>query len=247
MPEIKQELFPGDGGLQLKVRKVYDYMFREYPFYTDRLDYEEYWNRVSQGYRPVSLAKQKLISSMIDDGSRILDIGCGDGNLLEFLSRDKNIKGSGIDVSIKAVDLTRRKGIEARVADLTQADSQLDDTYDYAIISEVLEHLPNPEQLMFKLKGKINKFIIVTIPNTGFIGERLRLLSGRFPKQWVLHPSEHIRFWTVTDFIYWCEQLGFKVESYHGMLDEFYDIKIKIWKYYPRLFSRYVLYIVKEK
>jgi len=128
---------------------------------------------------------------------------------------------------------------------LTEEGFQLPGTYDYAVISEVLEHLPNPEQLMFKLKGKVNKYIIITVPNTGFIGERLRLLFGRFPKQWVIHPSEHIRFWTVADFIYWCDQLGFKVESYHGMLDEFYDIKIKVWKYWPRLFARYVLYKVK--
>ena len=106
--------------------------------------------------------------------------------------------------------------------------------------------MPNPEQLILKLRGRFRKYLIITIPNTGFAGERLRLLLGRFPKQWALHPSEHLRFWTVTDFIFWCQQLGFRVEKYYGILDEFYDIKIKVWKYYPKLFSRYILYIVNE-
>jgi 2-polyprenyl-3-methyl-5-hydroxy-6-metoxy-1,4-benzoquinol methylase len=163
------------------------------------------------------------------------------------LGREKNCKGHGIDVSEKAVQLARQNGIRAEVADITQEGFQLSAQYDYIVISEVLEHLPNPEHLVSKLKGRFRKYIIVTIPNTGFAGERLRLLMGKFPRQWVLHPSEHIRFWTVSDFIYWCEQLGFKVERYQGMQEEFYDIKIRIWKYYPRLCSRYVLYLLKEK
>jgi len=247
LSETKQPLFDEHPGLSLKIRKIYDYMFHGFPFHTDRLDYEEYWTRVSQGYRPVSIAKQKMIASMIEEGSSVLDVGCGGGNLLQYLVEKKKIKPFGVDVAVKADELTRKRGIEAQVADLTKDGFTLPQTYDYVVISEVLEHLPNPEQLMFKLKGKVNKFIIITVPNTGFIGERLRMLFGRFPKQWVLHPSEHLRFWTVADFIYWCGQLGFKVVSYRGMLDEFYDIKIKVWKFWPRLFARYVLYKIAER
>ena len=100
---------------------------------------------------------------------------------------------------------------------------------------------------MAKLKGKFRKQLIITIPNTGFLGERLRLAFGRFPKQWVLHPSEHLRFWTVTDFMFWCDQLGYKVDRYYGLLDEYYNDKINLWKYYPRLFSRYIVYTITEK
>jgi 2-polyprenyl-3-methyl-5-hydroxy-6-metoxy-1,4-benzoquinol methylase len=71
-------------------------MFREFPFAVDSLDYEEYWNRVSQGNRPVSLFKLKLMASIIDEGSSVLDIGCGDGNLLQYLGRERKIVGHGI-------------------------------------------------------------------------------------------------------------------------------------------------------
>ena len=144
-------------------------MFHGFPFHTDRLDYEEYWTRVSQGYRPVSIAKQKMIASMIEEGSSVLDVGCGGGNLLQYLVEKKKIKPFGVDVAVKADELTRKRGIEAQVADLTKDGFTLPQTYDYVVISEVLEHLPNPEQLMFKLKGKVNKFIIITVPNSGFI------------------------------------------------------------------------------
>jgi len=240
-------LFSKSLGFKQKVRKVYDYLFRSFPFRTNDLDYDEYWNIVSQEYRPVSLAKLKLIGAMIDAGSSVLDIGCGDGNLLQYLTEEKKIKAHGIDISETAIALARQKGIEAYVTDLNKEGFHLEEIYDYIVISEVLEHLPNPEQLLSKLKGKFRKKIIITVPNTGFLGERLRLLFGRFPKQWVLNPAEHLRFWTVTDFVFWCHQIEFRVESYYGMLDEFYDIKIKLWKYYPRLFSRYVLYKVVEQ
>jgi len=245
---IKREpLFPNSFDLKAKLRKIYAYLFKDFPFTTQAFDYEEYWDTLSEETnRPISSFKLKLIEEIIDQGSRVLDIGCGDGTLLDYLRKVKAIEAHGIETSDKAIELAREKAIEVEKADITQGEFQLTETYDYIIISEVLEHLPNPEQLMLKLKGRFRKHLIITIPNTGFAGERLRLLLGRFPKQWGLHPSEHLRFWTVTDFTFWCQQLGLRVENYYGLFDEFYDIKIKLWKYYPKLFSRYILYKVTE-
>lgn len=246
---IKREpLFPSSFNLKAKLKKIYAYLFEGFPFSTKAFDYEGYWERLSQeNVPPMCPFKLKLIEEIIDQGSSVLDIGCGDGTLLHHLRKTKGIEAHGIETSEKAIELARGKAIEVEKADITQGEFQLTETYDYIILSEVLEHLPNPEELMSKLRGKFSKYLILTIPNTGFVTERLRLLLGRFPKQWVLHPSEHLRFWTVTDFIFWCQQLGFRVESYYGLLDEFYDIKIKLWKYYPKLFSRFILYRVTEQ
>jgi hypothetical protein len=85
--------------------------------------------------------------------------------------------------------------------------------------------------------------LLITIPNTGAINDRLRLLFGRFPKQWILHPSEHLHFWTVTDFLFLCRQLGFKVGKVYGLYDPYYNLGcLKLWKYYPKLFTRYIRY-----
>jgi len=244
----KGHLFPTDSSIKEKLRKVYAYLFRGFSFDIETFNYDKYWERLSQENRPpMSQVKLKIIEGMIDKGSSVLDIGCGEGDLLDYLCKTKEIQAHGIELGAKAVGTARARGILVNVADITEQEFQVADTYDYIIISEVIEHLPKPEELIFKLKGKFKKCLIITIPNTGFIMERLRLLLGRFPKQWVLNPSEHLRFWTVADFQLWCGLLGFKVEKYYGMKDEYYDIKVKLWKYYPRLFSRYILYKVAEE
>ena len=109
MSEIKQPLFDERPGVSLKIRKIYDYMFRGFPFRTDRLDYDDYWTTVSQGYRPVSLAKQQLLAAIVEEGSSVLDIGCGDGNLLEYLKREKKVKPFGVDVSAKGLSDTEKR------------------------------------------------------------------------------------------------------------------------------------------
>ena len=241
-------LFPRSLNIKAMLGRIYAYLFKEFSFDTKVFDYEEYWDRLSEETnRPTSSFKFKLIEEIIDERSKVLDIGCGDGTLLYYLRKAKGIEAHGIEASEKAIEIAQEKTIEVKKADITKEEFQLTTTYDYIILSEVLEHLPNPERLLLMLRGKFSKYIIITIPNTGFAGERLRLLLGRFPKQWVVHPSEHLRFWTVTDFIFWCQQLGFRVERYYGLFDEFYDIKIRLWKYYPKLFSRYILYKVTEQ
>jgi methionine biosynthesis protein MetW len=241
-------LFPTDNSIKEKSRKLHAYLFGSFPFDIETFDYDKYWNRLSQENRPpTSLLKLKLIEELIEQGSSVLDVGCGDGDLLDYLRKKKGIEAHGIEFGAKAVETARAKGIRVDVADITKQEFNLTDTYDYIIVSEVIEHLPKPEELMAKLKGKFRKYLIITIPNTGFITERLRLLLGRFPKQWVLNPSEHLRFWTITDFLFWCGQLGLRVERYYGMKDEYYDTKIKLWKYYPRLFSRFILYKIGER
>ncbi|MCP4107102.1 MAG: hypothetical protein GY749_16440 [Desulfobacteraceae bacterium] len=81
---------------------------------------------------------------------------------------------------------------------------------------ELIEHLPNPEVLMENIKCVNAKRYYVTIPNLGFIENRLRLsLGGKMPiTRIIFHIKKHLRFWTVRDFKYWSEHLGYKVEHH---------------------------------
>jgi len=89
-----------------------------------------------------------------------------------------------------------------------------DKTFDYIVLSEILEHIQEPEKIMRIIKNRFNKNVIITIPNSGFILHRLRLLFGKFPVVVIVyHVKEHIRFWTHSDFRYWCKHLGYKVIS----------------------------------
>ena len=81
---------------------------------------------------------------------------------------------------------------------------------------EVLEHIPNAEEAMFRIKDAFkSKIAFFSIPNSGSLYDRIRLLRGRFPKQWVVHPSEHVRFWTLNDFKFTLSSLDIKLVKVH--------------------------------
>jgi methionine biosynthesis protein MetW len=231
-----------------KIKKINAYLFSDFSFSPQALNYEWYWDE-NEKIHGSELPRQKLelISGIVDKESTVLEIGCGDGTLLHELIEKKAIRAKGVDISQKALNLAKAKGIEVKRADVTNSTFSLSETFDYIIASEVLEHLSNPEEVMLKFKDKFRKYLIITLPNSGFIAERLRLLFGRAPKQWAFHPSEHLHYWTPRDFIFWCRQLGFRVENSYGLFDNYYDLKVPLWRWFPKLFSRYMLYKVTLK
>ena len=86
--------------------------------------------------------------------------------------------------------------------------------FDYIILTEILEHVQNSEQIMFNIQKNFNKSIFVSVPNAGYFTHRLRLMFGRFPIVVIMyHVQEHIRFWTHKDFLYWSAHLGYKVKN----------------------------------
>ncbi len=240
LPEPK-----GNDGFLRRLQRVGYYLWGDYPFEPDHFNYEAYWAKLSRAEcTGPSTYKRHLVAGLVEEGSSVLDVGCGDGLLLEFLVQSRGVKACGVDISGTAVEKARQRGLDVYRADITSEDFSEGRVFDYIVISEVLEHLAHPEDLVLKLKGNFRKHMIVTVPNSGFLGERLRLLLGRFPKQWFLHPAEHLRFWTAADFVFWARQLGLSVEGIFGMMDEYYDVKVPLWKYLPSLFSRYNLYLL---
>ncbi len=236
-----------------KIAKIREYLLTDFEYiqgFGAKLDYDAYWVARSQRDNELDRAlyayKFRLIARLIEPGSTVLDIGCGDGSLLAYLRETRHIEPYGVEVSGTACELARKRGIEVLEADVTSNGSMLPQV-DYIIISEVLEHLPNPEEVLLKVKAKFNASLLIDIPNTGALNDRLRLLLGRFPKQWVFHGGEHVRFWTITDFLSLCRQLGYRVDQYYGLYDPFYQIGLKLWHLYPRLFARYVLYVLRRQ
>jgi len=172
------------------------------------MDYTAYW--ATRGESSWT-ARYDVFSSLIEPGASLLDIGCGDGFALKYLAEKRGVSGEGMDISENAVRTATSRGVKARTADITAASFEISGTYDYILISEVIEHIARPEDLLRKIHGHFRKGLIVSIPNSGHYIHRLRLLFGRFPIQWMLHPGEHLRFWTLRDFRRWSEWLGFRV------------------------------------
>jgi 2-polyprenyl-3-methyl-5-hydroxy-6-metoxy-1,4-benzoquinol methylase len=141
------------------------------------------------------LAKVARLARKYASGARrILDIGCGDGSRLAYLRETRSIEPYGIEVSQKACELARKKGIQVVQADVTADGWAIPEQVGYITASEVLEHLPSPERLLLRPRGLYRRRLLIDVPNTGALNERLRLLLGRTPKQWGFHAGEHLRF-----------------------------------------------------
>jgi len=198
------------------------------------MNYDEYWENKRGNNLGHINSWQKYrgdwILSKIKNNSTVLDLGCGDGGVLSYIKESKNIDAIGADVSEICLDFMRSKNITTIHFDLNECSSisHLPDV-DHILLLEVLEHIPNPEQFLLKVLGKAKKSVFVSFPNSGFISYRLRLLFGRFPVQWTVHPGEHLRFWTYKDLLWWLRELELldscDIHVYEGV--PFFN---KLWK-----------------
>jgi methionine biosynthesis protein MetW len=174
------------------------------------MNYDDYW-RVRGDHQVV--ARFPIIAKHLNRGETLLDIGCGEGTGIAYLTARAGVVGVGLDISSVAVEMARSKGVDARVADVMAPDFAPDRTFDTILISEVLEHIAEPERVLTRVRDHVGKRLILTFPNIGYLPHRLRLLFGGFPVQWGWHPGEHLRFWSLSDFTWWLDQLGYEVVS----------------------------------
>jgi len=232
-----------------KIRILFQGIFKPMPLENNFKDYDEYWE--NRGFHAPSLGRAKIISKYIDPDSKILDIGCGDGTIIEYLSKNNKPKEIvGIDISKRAVDYVKEKGFDAFEIDILSEDFikfLANKKFDYIIITEVLEHIKDPEKVILAIKNHFTKSIFVSIPNAGFFLHRLRLLFGRFPLVMIQQNiKEHIRFWTVKDFIYWSNYHGFKVKDYFVSSGLYFKPLSFLEKLFPSLFAQQIIYKINN-
>jgi methionine biosynthesis protein MetW len=212
-----------------------------------RVDYDKYWRKRRKGDIAVLSSWQRQradhILRMIEEGSRVMDIGCGDGALLKYLIDKGGITGIGVDMSQPILEQTKALGIETHLIDLRDERSLTNlPEVDYILGLEILEHMPESEVLIMNLKLKARKGMIFSFPNTGYYLHRIRLLSGKFPLQWIVHPGEHLRYWTVSDVKWWIKSLGFVLDR--TILYEGLPLLNKI---FPSLFGQGIIIKIHER
>jgi methionine biosynthesis protein MetW len=160
----------------------------------------------------------RLIAEMIEDGSRVLDIGCGDGALLAYLARYKNVDGRGMELSQSGVNACVAHGLSVIQGD---ADRDLEaypsGAFDVVVLSQTLQATRQPRQVLEALV-RIGRRAIVSFPNFGFWRLRLNLLfSGRMPVSQLLpHPwyeTPNIHLCTIRDFVALCDEIGIGIEK----------------------------------
>lgn len=225
-----------------KIRQIFGEIFLDPMPLREFSDYDDYWDkrgRQEPKHRFVWVAKR------LPDQGTLLDVGCGDGAFLEYVREQKpRLHLIGIDGSATAIGKLRAKGLEGElVPDLNNPDLATFRDVNIIVTMELIEHLPEPELLMKEfLKTRASVFYI-TIPNLGFIVNRLRLaLGGKMPVTAIVyHIKEHLRFWTVRDFRHWARHCGFEVTAHAGQ-----NGFAGLWRIWPSLFARQMIYVLKR-
>jgi methionine biosynthesis protein MetW len=160
----------------------------------------------------------KIISDLIEKNTRVLDVGCGDGILMEYLKHDKEIDIRGIEISKDNVQKCLSKGLTVIEGDAEKDLLQFpDSSFDFVILSQTLQAFLNPE-IVIKELLRVGKKAIVTIPNFGFWKVRLHLLikgtmpiTKNLPDEWYNTPNLHMC--TIKDFYNFCENRKIKLDK----------------------------------
>ena len=166
----------------------------------------------------------KVISELIVEKSRVLDVGCGDGILMEYLSKNKVVDVRGLEISKEKVKKCLSNGLAVVEGDAEYDLKQFPDlSFDYVILSQTLQAFMSPENVIKDLL-RVGKKVIVTIPNFGHWKVRVDLLfkgempiTKNLPYEWYNTPNLHMC--TIQDFYNFCNNKGiniFKTISLNG-------------------------------
>ena len=160
----------------------------------------------------------KLIADMITPGSRVLDIGCGDGALLAYLAAKKDVDGRGIEISQDGVNACVAHGLSVIQGDAdTDLTNYPDHAFDYVVLGQTLQATRQPREVLEDLV-RIGRHAVVSFINFGHWRTRLSLLvHGRVPVRtgasfgWYDNPDIHLC--TILDFVMLCNNLGLTIEK----------------------------------
>jgi methionine biosynthesis protein MetW len=183
-------------------------------------------NETTQGGSPRAAIREdfKAILGLVRPGSRVLDVGCGEGALLELLTQQNGIDGRGLEISPEKVSACLARGLAVAQGD---ADRDLDyfpsRSFDYAVLSQTLQAVPRPRHVLGELL-RIADQAVVSLPNFGHWRVRLDLLlhgrmpvTGVLPDPWWSTPNIHLC--TVRDFTTICDDLGLRIDACSALAD----------------------------
>ncbi len=183
------------------------------------LNYEDYWKQREEKQIVTEPARRRArgILPFISKGDTILDIGCGTGETLQVLRDEKDIRGTGLDISQTALSIVTEKGFDVLDTDLSLPGNSLKGEWDHIVMFEVAEHVIDTEIMLSNLRGHYRKGLYISTPNLGYLAHRLRMLFGRFPVTYISDPREHLRYWSVKDFVFWSKSLGYSKPEVLGL------------------------------
>ncbi|MEI8351010.1 MAG: homoserine O-acetyltransferase [bacterium] len=167
----------------------------------------------------------ELIANLIEPGSRVLDLGCGDGDLLSLLATNRQTAGMGVDIDLQHLIAAMNKKLDVLQGDIDSDLSMIpDQSYDYVVLSQTLQVVRRPRAVLHQML-RIAREGIVSFPNFANWHNRMVLgLTGRMPKtealpfEWYNTPNIHLATWQ--DFLSLCRQDGIRVKRIIPMTEK---------------------------
>ncbi|MGQ0697300.1 MAG: methionine biosynthesis protein MetW [Panacagrimonas sp.] len=190
-----------------------------------------------------------VISEWIEPGSRILDLGCGDGALLDHLARTRNVRGYGLEIDPAKLTACVARGVNVIQADVDDGLKDFGtDSFDYVVLTQTLQALIRPDLALTEIL-RVGRRAIVTFPNFGHWRVRTQLAMGQMPltpalpDQWYDTPNIHLC--TVRDFDDLCERQHWTCLK-RSLLDRAHrdGVRIRLW---PNLFAEVALYLLEDE
>jgi methionine biosynthesis protein MetW len=192
----------------------------------------------------------KVISKIIKNNKRVLDIGCGDGTLMEYLKKNQNNDVRGLEPEKNLVQECIAKGLSVIEGDAEKELIQFPKkSFDYVVLSQTLQAFLNPEEVLNQLL-RIGKQTIISIPNFGYWKIRLHLLfkgtmpvTKNIPYDWYNTPNLHMC--TIQDFVNFCDKKNIQIDKSMCLTNErISEITVTNMRY-KNIFSQLGVFLIK--
>ena len=192
-----------------------------------------------------------IIESWIEPGSRVLGLGCGEGDLLYALKTKKNVEDRGIEIAESKVRICIEKGLSVIQGDINEELTDYPDgCFDYVILSQTMQQVYDPPNLIRSML-RIGKKAVVSFPNFGHWKIRMQLMfSGhvpmteQLPYQWYNTPN--IRVLTIRDFKRFAREVGFSIFKEAAINTQDRDMHGVIVTRFPNLRATYGLFLIER-
>jgi methionine biosynthesis protein MetW len=188
----------------------------------------------------------RIIYSIIEPDARVLDLGCGEGELLYPLVRDKHIKAQGIELNDKAIQECVKKGLSVFQDDIENSLREYpDNSFDYVILNQSMQEVKKVDCVIQEALRIGNK-VIVGFPNFAYIKSRLMLffkgkspITGSLPYLWFDTPN--VRFLSITDFKNFCVEKNIRIVEAHYLGEK------KIVHLWPNLLALNAIFVLTKR